>query len=139
MRVFSIMQTNDRNFSVVKQRILEYLDFQGVSKYECYQKTGIANGILSQKNGISEENLLKFFSQYSDISPEWLLTGRGEMLRSVPPAAQKPPQKLEKPYSESAIFAELVAQRKMFEGQISRLLELLENLSKKISGESTAL
>lgn len=70
-----------REISIIKERILKYLDFKGVSKYKFYQETGITNGILSQSNGISEENLLKFLSQYKDISADWLLTGEGEMLR----------------------------------------------------------
>jgi len=69
-----------REFSFIKQNILEYLDFIGVSKYEFYQKTGVSNGILSQKNGLSEENILKFLSYYTEINPEWLLTGRGSMV-----------------------------------------------------------
>lgn len=70
-----------REISIIKERILKYLDFKGVSKYKFYQETGITNGILSQSNGISEENLLKFLSQYKDISADWLLTGEGSMLR----------------------------------------------------------
>ena len=70
-----------RDFSVLKQRILQYLDFKGITKYECYKNTGITNGVLSQPNGMSEDNLLKFLSYYSDISTDWLLAGCGSMLR----------------------------------------------------------
>jgi phage repressor protein C with HTH and peptisase S24 domain len=76
------MQENNRDFSVLKKRILQYLDIKGISKYECYQNTGITNGVFSQLNGMSEDNMLKFLSYYSDISPEWLLAGTGEMLKS---------------------------------------------------------
>jgi len=78
-----------REFSIIKQKILQYLDFKGVSKYKFYQETGITNGILSQSNGISEENLLRFLSVYKDISAEWLLTGNGSMLKT--PTASEPP------------------------------------------------
>ena len=74
-----------REFSIIKQKILQYLDFKGISKYKFYQETGITNGILSQSNGISEDNLLRFLSVYNDISTEWLLTGEGTMLKSTPP------------------------------------------------------
>jgi hypothetical protein len=70
-----------REISVIKQNILKYLDFIGISKYEFYKITGLSNGILSQKNGMSEENTLKFLSYYPDINPEWLLTGSGDMLK----------------------------------------------------------
>lgn len=70
-----------RDFSVIKKRILQYLEFKGITKYKFYQDTGITNGILSQSNGLSEDNILKFLSGYPDISPDWLLTGRGSMER----------------------------------------------------------
>lgn len=75
------MQTFMRKFLIIKKRILQYLEFKGISKYKFYQETGITNGILSQSNGISEDSVLKFLSYYRDISAEWLLTGEGEMLK----------------------------------------------------------
>ncbi len=60
---------------------MSYLEKIQASKYECYKNTGITNGVLSQSNGMSEENLLKFLSYYEDVSTEWLLRGEGEMLR----------------------------------------------------------
>ncbi len=71
-----------RDFSVIKDNILKYLDYKGISKYKFYQQTGITNGILSQKNGLSEENTLKFLSCFPDINPEWLLTGEGQMIKT---------------------------------------------------------
>lgn len=69
-----------REFSTLKQRILEYLDLKGITRYEFYTATGISNGILSQKNGLSEENLLKFLKIYHDINFHWFLTGTGEII-----------------------------------------------------------
>lgn len=68
--------------AIIKQRILQYLDYKGVSKYECYQKTGITNGVLSKSDGLSEDNLLRFISYYTDINHTWLLTGIGGMLEN---------------------------------------------------------
>lgn len=61
---------------------MEYLEFKKVSKYECYRNTGITNGVLSQSNGLSEDNLMRFLSYYTDISYHWLFTGNGPMLRA---------------------------------------------------------
>ncbi|MGE4585836.1 MAG: hypothetical protein AB7D05_00675 [Mangrovibacterium sp.] len=69
-----------RETLILKKRILQYLRLKGITKYEFYRKTGISNGILSQKNGLSEDNLLRFLSYYSDINYKWLLTGEGEIL-----------------------------------------------------------
>lgn len=81
------MQDKYRDTSIIKARILKYLDFKGISKYECYQSTGIANGVFSQRGGISEENILKFLSHYQDINPTWLLTGIGNILTKAHPSA----------------------------------------------------
>lgn len=71
-----------REFSHIKKKILQYLEFKGISKYKFYQETGITNGILSQNNGLSEENILKFLNYYQDISAEWLLRDEGFMLKT---------------------------------------------------------
>ena len=59
-----------------------FIEKQNISKYELYQKTGISNGVLSQKGGMSEENTIKFLSFYKEVSADWLLTGKGEMLKT---------------------------------------------------------
>jgi hypothetical protein len=76
------MQQKMRDFSILKKRILQYLDYKGISKYEFYQLTGVSNGVLSQKNGFSEENILRVLSVFGELSPEWLITGDGDMLKS---------------------------------------------------------
>ena len=68
-----------REFSVIKQNILQFIERQDISKYELYK---ISNGTLSQKGGMSEESIIKFLSVYREVSAEWLLTGKGEMLKS---------------------------------------------------------
>ncbi|WP_413532748.1 hypothetical protein [Empedobacter brevis] len=70
-----------REISFLKEKILQYIESKSVTKYEFYQKTGISNGVLSQKSGLSEDNLLRFLSYYKDVNPEWLLTGKGSMLK----------------------------------------------------------
>ena len=65
-----------------------FIDNQSISKYELYQKTGISNGVLSQKGGMSEENTIKFLSYYTNVSADWLLTGKGEMFKKEGPVQQ---------------------------------------------------
>lgn len=45
--------------------------------------------MFSQKSGISEDNILKFLSYYTDINSDWLLRGEGSMLKEEKEA---PPQ-----------------------------------------------
>lgn len=76
------MQENKQEKSPIKQRILQYLGENRISMYDCYAKTGITRGILGQNNGISEDNLARFLAYYTEVNTEWLVTGRGSMLRS---------------------------------------------------------
>ena len=71
-----------KDFSNIKQNILQFIERQNISKNKLYEKTGISNGTLSQKGGMSESNIMKFLSAYTEVSAEWLLTGKGEMLKS---------------------------------------------------------
>lgn len=84
------MQENKQEKSPIKQKILMFLANRGISEYKFYKETGITRGILAQNNGISEDNLARFLAYYKDVSPEWLLTGNGEMIKgtiSVPKTA----------------------------------------------------
>lgn len=68
--------------SFIKKNILSFIEYKGFTKYEFYKKTGISNGILSQSNGLSEENILKILNNFPELSEKFLLTGEGEMLKS---------------------------------------------------------
>lgn len=71
------------NFSTQKERIVQYLDNKGISKNKFYIETGISNGVLDKKSGLTVETVEKFYSKYGDINLEWLLTGNGPMLKST--------------------------------------------------------
>lgn len=73
------MQENKQGKSPIKQNILLYLAQANVSPYEYYKITGTTRGILTQNNGISEDNIARFLAYAPDVNPTWLLTGRGKM------------------------------------------------------------
>lgn len=65
---------------MIKQNILHFLDYKGITKYTFYKNTGITRGILDQDNGISEDNIAKFLAYFTEVNVEWLITGNGNML-----------------------------------------------------------
>ena len=71
--------------SIIKQNILKYLEYKGITPYRFYKENDVTRGILTQNNGITEENLLKFVQFAQDISLNWLLTGEGTMLKTDTP------------------------------------------------------
>ena len=77
------MQEKRQEKSPIKQNILLYLAQKGVSPYEFYKESGVTRGILQQNNGISEDNIARFLAYAPDVSVEWLITGRGEMLSTM--------------------------------------------------------
>ena len=76
------MQEIKQEKSQIKQNILRYLRSKEISEYKFYKESGITRGILQQPNGISEDNLSRFLDYANDVNTHWLLTGRGEMLKT---------------------------------------------------------
>lgn len=70
----------EKNHSNLKQRMLDYIQFKGLSKRQFYIETGIANGVLDKTTGLSEINIERFISTYKEVSARWLLTGKGAMI-----------------------------------------------------------
>lgn len=72
------------------QRIKKYIDYKGISIRRFEESVGFSNGSFGSqyKNNktIGVDKVEYILQYYSDISPEWLLTGKGSMLRSDPPA-----------------------------------------------------
>lgn len=77
----------------IRDKILLYLQNQGVKKVDFCRKTGIANGFFNKKGSVTSQNLEAIFENFQNLSPDWLLTGKGEMLRNDPsaPHLQKSP------------------------------------------------
>lgn len=70
-----------QKISLIKQNILKYLDFKGVSKYEFYKETGISRGTLDNNSGMTEDSTAKFIAYAKDVNIKWLILGEGEMLK----------------------------------------------------------
>ncbi|WGU70383.1 hypothetical protein QIU18_13245 [Capnocytophaga canimorsus] len=70
--------------SPIKERILQFIERQGIKKVDFSEKTNISYSNLKGKSLYSEiggEQIAKILEEYGEISPEWLVTGKGEMLK----------------------------------------------------------
>ena len=71
---------------MILERIKQYIDLKGISISAFERSIGMSNASFgkSLKNGgaIGSDKLENILKIYPDISPSWLMTGTGEMLRS---------------------------------------------------------
>lgn len=69
----------------IKERILTFIESEGIKKNAFFQETGIQASNFKGKNILSQpgsDMLVKILSIYPKLSAEWLMTGRGSMLSS---------------------------------------------------------
>lgn len=104
--------------SVIKHNIKLYLSYSGITKSKFCQETGVPLDILDKEGGVDEENIAKILSRYENINPEWLIMGKGKMIRETLKSdiIKHPPN----PDSIESINTNL-------RGRIERLLSIIEN------------
>lgn len=73
---------------MIKDRIIQVVEYKGIAKENFYKKIGMTSASFRGKaketpiNSTAIENIL---SEIQDLNPEWLLTGKGEMLKKDQP------------------------------------------------------
>jgi uncharacterized small protein (DUF1192 family) len=70
--------------ATTKLRLSYYLKNKGIKIQNFLSSTGIKRGFLDSDKmeiSVTDENLAKIFACYDDISPIWLITGNGPMLK----------------------------------------------------------
>jgi hypothetical protein len=70
---------------MVTDRILKIIELYCENKSQFYKKTGLSNGFLDKVKDIGVSKLEYILKAYPDINPEWLLTGKGSMLKEIKP------------------------------------------------------
>lgn len=130
----------EKNLNSAKQRIKYIIDKEGISKRKFYEKTGIANSTLDQKSGLTESNLVKFLYTYPEISPEWILLGRGEIYKKTyVDLAAEPTSSYRHDVSENSLenrFNDAKKQICILEQSLKDKEKIIQLLEDKLSGSS---
>lgn len=69
----------------IKEKILAYLDFKGIKRADFFEAMGIAPSNFKGNAKYSElggDKIAKILTAYNDLSSDWLLLDRGEMIRN---------------------------------------------------------
>ena len=74
----------DNKNSYIKERILQIAEFKGIAKEQFIENLGQTYGNFKSKSKLTPVNsnfLEDLLSTYPEINPEWLLLGKGEILK----------------------------------------------------------
>lgn len=71
----------------IKDRLKEIRDYAKMGQTNFEKHTGISSGYFNKvKGSIGSDTILKIADKYPEINLDWLITGKGEMLKSTVPA-----------------------------------------------------
>ncbi|WP_306353675.1 helix-turn-helix transcriptional regulator [Flavobacterium sp. '19STA2R22 D10 B1'] len=73
-------------FATTKERIIQFIEKEGIGTKEFLEKTGIKRGFLDTdklKATVNDVFIAKIIAKYENINLEWLLTGQGTMLKNT--------------------------------------------------------
>jgi len=74
----------------IKERILHLVEQKGDAKEKFFEKVGMTYGSFKGKaktTPLNSDAIANILAIYNDVSPEWLVTGHGSMLKGQSAAA----------------------------------------------------
>lgn len=75
---------NLKNFDQIKVRLLQFAESQKIPKTKFFEQNQLAASNFSGKgaeSALSTDKIVQILTCYPELNSEWLLLGRGEMLR----------------------------------------------------------
>ena len=85
----------------VKERLIEYLSYKGVSKATFGRSIGVSGAyVTSIRKSIDKDKLQSIALHYPDLNIEWLLYGEGSMLKEDSQQNVPIPKDLERNYQD---------------------------------------
>lgn len=81
----------DKNLNDIKLRILQFVDFKGLTRDKFFTPIGLGVQNFKGKaleSALSADSMIKILSAYPEINPDWLMYGSGKMLKNPLPNTQ---------------------------------------------------
>lgn len=81
-------EKNTQNFDEIKGRLLQFAEHQGIPKYKFYEKISVAPSNFAGKSAesnLSSSKIAEILRIFPELSADWLLLEKGEMLRKNTP------------------------------------------------------
>lgn len=70
---------------MIKQRVIQVLEYKGIAKEDFYKKIGMTSASFrgkAKESPLNSNAIANILSEIETLNAEWLLTGKGEMLKS---------------------------------------------------------
>lgn len=67
----------------IKSRLRVFVDHLGIDRRAFHKSIGVADGFLNSDSEPNSSAVSSVIKTYPQLSPDWLLTGEGEMLRNM--------------------------------------------------------
>lgn len=83
----------DKILSPVKERLLEYLEINDISRESFYRRTGFSASNfkgVGLRSALGSDKISEVLALYPDLNPTWLITGCGEMQIPVSASGNMP-------------------------------------------------
>lgn len=75
---------SENKFSMIKDRVIQLLEYKGIPKEEFYKKIGMSSASFrgaARQTPLNSNAIENILSELPDVSSEWLLMGKGAMLK----------------------------------------------------------
>ena len=115
---------------MIIQRIKAYLDAKKISVNAFENKVGMSHGAfrkaVNENKSIQTDRLEKIISIYEDISPVWLLTGKGNMIDSENNPSKQTPENSSIESNELIQMVEIIRKQAEEIGELKEQVRQLE-------------
>ena len=130
----------------VPERLQLFLDSQDVNAYRVNKQAGLSKGLLTKalqgRKGLSSQSLEQILLACPELDADWLMTGRGEMIRSEKTAVKTPPlpEDLEKSLYRTLLWHfSLQDNYGNTHAELERVLRTLEETDERLASLKTQL
>jgi hypothetical protein len=122
----------------IKERILQFVDYKELNKEIFFKKIDTASTNFrgkGAKSDLGSDKIVKILTEFPEINMEWLLTGKGEMLKNEMPASPAPPETI----PENAFYKKILKEKDNEIKELNREVGGLQQKNADLQAENAIL
>lgn len=108
------------------ENILKYIEYKGITKNEFCKKNHLNHSFFHSSGNLTISTIKEIIKNYPDINLEWLITGKGDMIKKTTTESEQIQELQEK----LALYQELIQTQKETIALLKKQLEECERNQK---------